>query len=139
MASELLTLGSHGSSLRAAISPITPRRPPVGDEEPAFDAVYEVDAHPFGGTLRDALVLSDLTAWRNAVSQVQANGTQARWQSLCRTTAARRQGQRWPLGGRGSAAPQRRRSMAGDSLPRLGVDTFGDQALAAVATVLREL
>jgi hypothetical protein len=44
----------------------------VGDEEPAFDAVYEVDAHPFGGTLRDALVLSDLTAWRNAVSQVQA-------------------------------------------------------------------
>jgi len=71
MTTELLALGAPGGSLRVVISPIGAGRPLAADEEPSFDAVYEIDANPFGGTLRDALLASDLTAWRDAIAELR--------------------------------------------------------------------
>ncbi len=46
----------------------------AANEEAAFDAVYEVDAQPFAGTLRDALLSSDLQTWRESLTTLELPG-----------------------------------------------------------------
>ena len=71
MATDLLELGSHGNSLRVTAEGTALERPVAANEEPAFDLVFEVDARPFAGVLRDALLLSDLRAWCDALDRLR--------------------------------------------------------------------
>jgi hypothetical protein len=137
MATEVLALGTSGSSLRVEVSRIRLGRPLTATEEPAFDAIYEVDAHPFGGVLRDALLLSDLTAWRDALTHLRppadltlGGGRSAELQLHVEAGSD----------GRWAIEVQLRRS-GDDPWPEIrylmfGVEPFRDCATEAVATAL---
>jgi hypothetical protein len=137
MATQLLAFGTRGSSLRVAVSPTTLGRPLDAGEEVAFDALYEVDAYPFAGTLRDALLLSDLTAWHNGLARLRppaelglGGGRSAELQLHVNSGSD----------GRWAVEVQLRRT-GDDPWPEIrylvfGVEPFRDQALAATATLL---
>jgi len=38
---------------------------------PTYDVVFEVDGHPFSGTLREGLLLSDLRRWQHTLADVR--------------------------------------------------------------------
>jgi hypothetical protein len=46
----------------------------AASEEAAFEAIYDAEAHPFVGTVRDALLMSDLQAWRESLTRRQLPG-----------------------------------------------------------------